>query len=135
MISGCEDRESESPAYTLNRTTGGASGALCGSTALRGPDSGVEFAAYFVAVQAGGVERIRHRHHPTPNGLCAGCLATPTMHPCQAARIAELAQQRAEYRAEYRGPMPMAEIVPRLPTSPRRPSTTGRRIKHRRRRR
>jgi hypothetical protein len=59
--------------------------------------SGVEFAAYFVAVQADGAERILRRHYPMPNGLCAGCLATPTVHPCQAARIAELAQQRSEY--------------------------------------
>jgi hypothetical protein len=56
----------------------------------------VEFAAYFVAMQAGGVERILRRHYPMPNGLCAGCLARPTMDPCQAARIAELA--RTQFR-------------------------------------
>jgi hypothetical protein len=53
----------------------------------------VEFAAYFVAIQRGGAERILQRHRPTPNGLCAGCLATPTTHPCQAARIAEAARR------------------------------------------
>jgi hypothetical protein len=53
----------------------------------------VEFAAYFVARQKNGVERILRRHYPTPNGLCAGCLATPTGYPCQAARIAKAAEQ------------------------------------------
>jgi hypothetical protein len=55
--------------------------------------SGVEFAVFFVAMQAGGPERILRRHHPMPNALCGGCLATPTVYPCQAARIAELARQ------------------------------------------
>jgi hypothetical protein len=62
------------------------------------PVSAVEFAAYVVAVQEGAVQRIFQRHHPTPNGLCAGCLATPTAYPCQVARIAELAQQHPAYR-------------------------------------
>jgi hypothetical protein len=57
------------------------------------PTTAVEFAALFVAAQKGGAERILQRHYPTPNGLCAGCLATPTDYPCQAARIAEVAQQ------------------------------------------
>jgi hypothetical protein len=53
----------------------------------------VELAAHFVAAQQGGAERILRLHHPTSNGLCAGCLATPTDHPCQVARIAERALQ------------------------------------------
>jgi hypothetical protein len=81
----------------------GASGFVA-SAVVEGRISGVEFAAYFVAVQPGGAERIFRRHHPMPNGLCAGCLATPTVYPCQAARIAELAQQRIEYlRSETEG--------------------------------
>jgi hypothetical protein len=78
-----------------------------GRTIVKERISDVEFAAYFVARQPGGVERILRRHHPMPNGLCAGCVATPTMHPCQAARIAEMARQRADYRA----PTPAVEIV------------------------
>jgi hypothetical protein len=56
----------------------------------------VEFAVYFVATQKDGAERILQRHYPTPNGLCAGCLATPTDYPCLAARIAEMARQPGE---------------------------------------
>jgi hypothetical protein len=67
----------------------------------------VEFAAYFVATQKDGPERILRRHYPTPNGLCAGCLATPTDYPCQAARIAEIARQRREGAADpHRPPVP-----------------------------
>jgi hypothetical protein len=62
------------------------------------PVSAVEYASYVVAVQEGAVQRIFQRHHPTPNGLCAGCLATPTAYPCQVARIAELAEQHPAYR-------------------------------------
>ncbi len=83
--------------------------------------SPVEFATYFVATQAGGVERILHRHYPMPNGLCAGCLATPTEYPCLAARIAELARQRVEYQAPL--PVPMDKVVPTLAASSERPQT------------
>lgn len=62
--------------------------------------SGVEYAVYFVATQQGGAARILRRHRPTPSGLCSGCLARPTAHPCQAARIAQLAELHPEYRAE-----------------------------------
>jgi len=94
------------------------------------PTSGVEFAAYFVALQPGGVERILRRHYAMPNGLCAGCLARPTMYPCQAARIAEL----ATHHAEYRKPTPATETVPQLPTFPHRPSTARQNSKHQRQR-
>jgi len=61
--------------------------------------SAVEFAAYVMAARADGIaERILRQHYPTSNGLCAGCLASPTNHPCQVARIALLARQRPEYR-------------------------------------
>jgi hypothetical protein len=93
--------------------------------------SQVEFATYFVALQAGGAERILYRHHPMPNGLCAGCLATPTVYPCQAARIAELARQRAEYCA----PTPIVDIAPYVPDSPKTPPAvwpTGKRTRRRR---
>jgi hypothetical protein len=72
--------------------------------------SGVEFAVFFVAVQARGPERILRRHHPMPNGLCGGCLATPTVYPCQAARIAELARQCVECGI----PLTVADIVLQL---------------------
>jgi hypothetical protein len=58
--------------------------------------SHVEFAAYFVALQPGGAERLFRQHHPTPNGLCSGCLARPIVYPCLAASIAELARRRTE---------------------------------------
>jgi hypothetical protein len=60
--------------------------------------SAVEYAAYVIARQKGAVQRIRRRHYRSPNGLCAGCVATPTEHPCQITRIADLAQRRPEYR-------------------------------------
>ncbi len=53
----------------------------------------VESAALFVAAQQGGAERLLRLHRPQPNGLCGGCLATPTDHPCQVARIAERAMR------------------------------------------
>jgi hypothetical protein len=62
------------------------------------PVSAVEYAAYVVAVHEGAIQRIFQRHYPAPNGLCAGCLATPTAYPCQVARIAELAEQHPAYR-------------------------------------
>ena len=62
----------------------------------------VEFAAHFVATQEDGAERILRRHHSTPNGLCAGCLATPVAYPCQAAQIAEAVQHAG--RADPRRP-------------------------------
>jgi hypothetical protein len=71
--------------------------------ATRDTSSGVDFATYFVAVQSGGVDRILGRHHPMPNGLCAGCLATPTVYPCKVAHIAESARQCVTYQGAATG--------------------------------
>lgn len=61
--------------------------------------SAVEAAIEFVAMRPNGPERILRLHYAMRNGLCAGCSATPTRHPCQAARIAELARIHPFYRA------------------------------------
>jgi hypothetical protein len=100
-------------------------------TIVREPTSDVEYAAYFVAIQVGGVERILRRHYPMPNRLCAGCLATPTKYPCQAARIAEMAKQHAEYCGT---PTPAAQIFPQTPTLPERPIPVRRKSNRKRRR-
>jgi hypothetical protein len=63
----------------------------------------VEYAIYFVAANEGNVERIQARHYAAVNGLCAGCVATPTEYPCQIARIAELAQQHPAYISRMAG--------------------------------
>jgi hypothetical protein len=52
----------------------------------------------FVATQHGGAERMLELHYPMASGLCAGCTACPTRHPCQAARIAQLAKRHPKYR-------------------------------------
>jgi hypothetical protein len=83
---------------TLHKRRQPGKKATMATDAPRDGASAVEFAAYVVAVETGMAERILRRHHPMPNGLCAGCLATPAEDPCQVARIAELAQQRPEYR-------------------------------------
>jgi hypothetical protein len=57
-------------------------------------------AVEFIAAQFGGAERILEKHYPLPgSGLCAGCSAIPTRHPCAAAGIAGLAKQHPDYRA------------------------------------
>ena len=58
--------------------------------------SAVAAAAEFLAAMPGRIERTTARHHPLPgSGICAGCSAALTPHPCAASRIAELARQRA----------------------------------------
>lgn len=48
----------------------------------------VEMAIRFVAAQPGGAGKILSAHCRRPNGLCAGCAATPTRWPCPVGRIA-----------------------------------------------
>ena len=59
-------------------------------------------AAAFVAAQPDGPARLSALHHRQPNGLCAGCLATPTRWPCGTATIAATARTSA--------PLPRAPI-------------------------
>jgi hypothetical protein len=48
----------------------------------------------FVAAQPGGASKILSTHYRRPNGLCAGCAATPTKWPCPVGRIAATALAR-----------------------------------------
>jgi hypothetical protein len=48
----------------------------------------------FVAAQPGGPDRILRRHRAARNGTCTGCTVAATTYPCQAARIAQIAQRR-----------------------------------------
>jgi hypothetical protein len=52
-------------------------------------------AVAFVAAQPGGPARLSALHQAQPNGLCAGCVATPTRWPCSVARIAVAARTAA----------------------------------------
>ena len=58
----------------------------------------LETAVAFVAAQPDGPARLSALHHLLPNGLCAGCVATPTRWPCGAARIAAAARTAAPLR-------------------------------------
>jgi hypothetical protein len=97
-----------------------------------GSVSPVEYAVYFVATQQGGPSRILRRHRRAPNGLCSGCLSRPTVHPCQAARIAQLAELHPAYRSE-KTTVNVTNL--RIPTLLRDLDNTTRRTSRRKRRR
>jgi hypothetical protein len=63
------------------------------------PQEAVDAAVEFVAMRPDGPARILARHYPTKNGICAGCSASATPYPCQAARIAEAAQKHPKFRS------------------------------------
>jgi hypothetical protein len=63
------------------------------------PQEAVDAAVEFVAMRPDGPARILAHHYPTESGICAGCLASATPYPCQAARIAEAAQKHPKFRS------------------------------------
>lgn len=56
----------------------------------------IQTAVWFVATQAGGPARILAAHRRLPDGICAGCVTTPTRWPCTAAAIAVTAQHGSD---------------------------------------
>jgi hypothetical protein len=56
--------------------------------------SPVDAAIEFVAMRPDVRARILARHYALENGICAGCTASATRHPCLVQRIAALAARR-----------------------------------------
>jgi hypothetical protein len=56
--------------------------------------SPVDAAIEFVAMRPDVRARILARHYALENGICAGCAASATRHPCLVQRIAALAGRR-----------------------------------------
>lgn len=54
----------------------------------------VDAAIEFVAMRPDVGARILARHYALANGICAGCAASGTRHPCLVQRIAVLACRR-----------------------------------------
>lgn len=54
----------------------------------------VDTAIEFVAMRPDVGVRILARHYALGNGICAGCTASATRHPCLVERIAVLARLR-----------------------------------------
>jgi hypothetical protein len=92
----------------------------------------VDAAVEFVAMRPDGPQRILAHHYPTESGICAGCLASATRYPCQAARIAEAARQHPIFRSHG-----VSELVPpirrRVAARQSRPEKRTRRKRRRRR--
>ena len=56
--------------------------------------SPIDAAIEFVAMRPDVGARILARHYALGNGICAGCAASATRHPCLVQRIAVLACRR-----------------------------------------